>query len=488
MISEKSITSLNNFDLIIFGANGDLAHRKIFPALYHRLEEGQIKPKSRIAAMLRNTNNKEDFLFSLIKFLKKQIKAIDENLLQSLISKVDVISAVTINNKYQNLELWLNKSPNKVRVYYLATPSSVFGQIAKALDETNLITKDSRIVLEKPLGNDGVSSAMINDSILKYFKEKQIYRIDHYLGKETVQNLMVLRFANYIFENLWNSNHIENIQITAAEKLGIEKRGDYYDNYGALLDMVQNHLLQLLCLIAMEPPSVLTASQVRVEKLKVLNALQKFNKDSIISNTSKGQYSRGKKNGKIMPSYLEDVGTYSSNTETFVAIKTYVNNWRWNGVPFYIRTGKRMTDKFSEIVITFKDVPHNIFPEKKTMVPNKLIIRLQPKEKIEFIQMVKVPGPGGYRYKPLSMKMDYLESFTGKFPEAYERLLMDVVRGNQTLFMSNKELKASWDWIASITDNWKSSNIKNELYNAGTDGPGDSILDLNHDWHKTNNK
>ena len=488
MISEKSIASLKNFDLIIFGANGDLAYRKIFPALYHRLEEGQVKPKSRIAAMLRNTKNNQEYLSTLTKSLRKQIKGIDEKILATLIGKVDVISALTINGKYADLESWLKKSPNNVRVYYLATPSSVFGQIAKDLQDTSLITDESRIVLEKPLGKDGASSALINNSILKYFDEKQIYRIDHYLGKETVQNLMVLRFANYIFENLWNANHIENVQITAAEKLGIEKRGEYYDNYGALLDMVQNHLLQLLCLIAMEPPSVLTASQVRVEKLKVLNALEKFNEDSIITHTSKGQYSRGEKNGKIMPSYLEDVGTYSSETETYVAIKTYINNWRWKGVPFYIRTGKRMTEKFSEIVITFKDVPHNIFPEKKLMVPNKLIIRLQPKEKIEFIQMVKVPGPGGYRYKPLSMKMDYLESFTGKFPEAYERLLMDVVRGNQTLFMSNKELKASWEWIASITENWKSSSIKNNLYNAGTDGPGDSILESNHNWHKTSNK
>ena len=255
MISEKSIASLKNFDLIIFGANGDLAYRKIFPALYHRLEEGQVKPKSRIAAMLRNTKNNQEYLSTLTKSLRKQIKGIDEKILATLIGKVDVISALTINGKYADLESWLKKSPNKVRVYYLATPSSVFGQIAKDLQDTSLITEESRIVLEKPLGKDGASSALINNSILKYFDEKQIYRIDHYLGKETVQNLMVLRFANYIFENLWNANHIENVQITAAEKLGIEKRGEYYDNYGALLDMVQNHLLQLLCLIAMEPPS-----------------------------------------------------------------------------------------------------------------------------------------------------------------------------------------------------------------------------------------
>ena len=219
--------------------------------------------------------------------------------------------------------------------------------------------------------------------------------------------------------------------------------------------MVQNHLLQLLCLIAMEPPSVLTASQVRTEKLKILQSLRKFDKKSIQTDTVRGQYARGKKKGKMLGSYLEEVGTYESDTETFVALKTYIDNWRWKGVPFYLRTGKRMSDKFSEIVITFKEVPHNIFPEQKPLISNKLIIRLQPKEKIEFVHMIKVPGPGGYRYKPLSMKMDYMGSFVGRLPEAYERLMMDVVRGNQTLFMSNDEVKASWEWITSISKNWE---------------------------------
>ncbi len=487
MISENSISTIESFDLVIFGANGDLALRKIFPALYFRYEEGQVKSNSRIAAMLRSPEDKDVFLKSLSSAVKK-IDGVDVEKWNQLLSCVDVVDAKKTAGKYNSLEDWFNQSKNKVRVYYLATPSSAFGDIAKSLHQSDLITDQSRIVLEKPVGKDGKSSSEINQKILEYFSENQVYRIDHYLGKETVQNLMVLRFANYVFESTWNSNHVKSVQITAAEKLGVGSRGGYYDQYGALLDMIQNHLLQLLCLIAMEPPSVLTASQVRTEKLKILQALRKFDKKSIQTDTVRGQYSRGKKAGKMLASYLEDVGTYESDTETFVALKTYIDNWRWKGVPFYLRTGKRMSDKFSEIVITFKEVPHNIFPEQKPLVSNKLIIRLQPKEKIEFVHMIKVPGPGGYRYKPLSMKMDYMGSFVGRLPEAYERLMMDVVRGNQTLFMSNDEVKASWEWIASISKNWEALQIENELYMAGSDGPGDKVLDDGEEWHKTSKK
>ncbi len=485
MINEKSISTLKDFDLVVFGATGDLAYRKIFPALYYRLKEGQVKSKSKFVAIVRDKSAIDSFKNNLKKSLSLSINKVDSQVLDNLINRVIPIEANVEEGKYQSLINWFSKSSNKVRVYYLATPSSVFGFIASTLQKSNLINNESRIVLEKPLGKDAVSSNAINTEILKYFKEEQIYRIDHYLGKETVQNIMVLRFANNLFEHSWNANHIKNIQITAAEKIGVENRGDYYDNYGALLDMVQNHLLQLLCLIAMEPPTVLNAEEVRNEKLKVLRSLRKYSKENINVETVKGQYTRGNINGKQLPSYLEDLGKYDSETETFVATKSYVDNWRWKGVPFYLRTGKCLTGKFSEIVITFKDVPHNIFPDHKPLTPNKLIIRLQPKEKIEFLQMIKVPGPGGYRYKPVSMKMDYQESFVGRFPDAYERLLMDVVRGNQTLFMSNNELIASWDWIASITKNWKLSKQKNILYNAGSDGPGNSILNKGDYWHNT---
>jgi glucose-6-phosphate 1-dehydrogenase len=264
--------------------------------------------------------------------------------------------------------------------------------------------------------------------------------------------------------------------------LGVEKRASYYDNSGALLDMVQNHLLQLLCLVAMEPPHTLEADEVRNEKLKVLRAMRLFNKKSVLTDTVKGQYTRGIVKGVEVQSYLEDIEKFNSKTETFVAIKAYVDNWRWKEVPFYLRTGKRMLKRYSEIVINFKEVRHNIFPSKEKLNNNKLIIRLQPEERIELVQMTKIPGPGGYRYKPIALKLDYLDSFKERFPEAYERLIIDVIRGNQTLFMRQDELEAAWTWIESITSNWKAAGMNNILYEAGTWGPGDDIMDEGSTW------
>jgi glucose-6-phosphate 1-dehydrogenase len=344
------------------------------------------------------------------------------------------------------------------------------------------VSETSKVVIEKPLGYSLESSIAINDEITQAFDEHQIYRIDHYLGKETVQNLMVLRFANNLFERAWNAENIDSIQITVAESLGVEKRASYYDNSGALLDMVQNHLLQLLCLVAMEPPVSLEADEVRNEKLKVLRALRPLNKKTVQTDTVKGQYTRGKINGNQVSSYLEDIEKYESKTETFVAMRAYVDNWRWKNVPFYLRTGKRMIKRYSEIVINFKEVRHNIFPSKEKLNNNKLIIRLQPEERIELIQMTKIPGPGGYRYKPIALKLDYIDSFKERFPDAYERLIIDVIRGNQTLFMRQDELQAAWTYIESITNSWKSSNMSNVLYEAGTWGPGDLILDENESW------
>jgi glucose-6-phosphate 1-dehydrogenase len=383
---------------------------------------------------------------------------------------------------YLELAAYLNKFPSYQNIFYFSTPSSAFGPIAETLKSTGLIKKNSKVVLEKPLGYSLESSNEINIQITKAFSEKQIYRIDHYLGKETVQNLMVLRFANNLFERAWDSEHIDNIQITVSESLGVEKRAAYYDNSGALLDMIQNHLLQLLCLVAMEPPHLLEADEVRNEKLKVLRALRPISKKNIASHTVKGQYTRGSVKGEQVNSYLEDIEEYQSKTETFVAIKAYVDNWRWKNVPFYIRTGKRMVKRYSEIVINFKEVRHNIFPSKEKLNNNKLIIRLQPEERIELVQMTKVPGPGGYRYKPIALKLDYIDSFKERFPEAYERLIIDVIRGNQTLFMRQDELQAAWSWIESITSSWKSTGQNNVLYEAGTWGPGDDILEENDSW------
>ena len=475
---------LNDFNLIIFGANGDLSYRKIFPALYHRLRENQINANSRIIAILRNEKNISNFKKSVESSLKEFISEYSTKVGEQIQEMIHVIHFDLNDAKtYGNLSNAISKKL-EIKIFYLATPANVFGSISRKLNELNLIDKQTRIVLEKPIGHNKATSDQINKEVLENFNESQIYRIDHYLGKETVQNLMVLRFANYLFENSWNANHIKNIQITAAEKIGVEKRGDFYNKYGALLDMVQNHLLQLLCLIAMEPPTSLSPEEVRTEKHKVLKSLKLFNEHNIKDAFVKGQYSRGSHNGTKISSYLEDINKFDSKTETFVAIRTYVNNWRWKGVPFYIRTGKRMSDKFTEIIITFKNVPHNVFLSKKPIVPNKLIIRLQPKEKIEFIQMIKVPGPGGYRYKPVKMELDYQESVNERFPEAYERLLMDVVRGNQTLFMSFNELCAAWEWIESIIESYKKSSGEISFYSAGTDGPGDKVMIDNDEWDK----
>jgi glucose-6-phosphate 1-dehydrogenase len=475
--------SLEDFDLIVFGGDGDLSFRKIYPALYHRLDEGQISERSRILAISRKERNQEEFLSQLETQLKGFVSKVDQKVVDRLLSMITIGMIDTSANKQgAKVDEWFKLAKFDARVFYLATPAAAFGPIASYLSSKEYISTHSRVVLEKPLGTDLKSSESVNDQVAQYFNEDQIYRIDHYLGKETVQNLMVLRFANNIFESSWNAQEIDNIQITVAENIGVGTRGAFYDQYGALRDMVQNHLLQLLCLIAMEPPAVLDADEVRDEKLKVLRALRPYDAKSIKTDTIRGQYTRGKTKDGSLPSYLEDIGKYDSDTETFVSVKTYIDNWRWGGVPIYLRSGKRMTQRYSEIVINFKHVPHNIFPEKKHIDNNRLTIRLQPEERIELKQMVKIPGPGGYRYKPFALELDFADHFEDRFPEAYERLLMDVVRGNQTLFMRRDEVKASWKWVESILKHWESENVPNVLYEAGSWGPGDSVMSGSDFW------
>jgi len=481
----KHTEKFNNFNLIVFGGTGDLALRKIFPALYHRYVDNQLLCEYNIVAVTRKKGIENDFNKQLVSFIKTSVDGnkINENELKTFISKVSIVVAESNSLEgYGNLNTFLAPFNDYQNIYYFSTPSSAFGPISQALKDSGLVNKSSKVVLEKPLGHSLESSISINNEITRTFDENQIYRIDHYLGKETVQNLMVLRFANNLFERAWNAENIESVQITVSESLGVEKRAGYYDQSGALLDMVQNHLLQLLCLVAMEPPFELEALEVRNEKLKILRSLRLFNKKSIHTDSVKGQYTRGNIEGGKVSSYLEDIEKYESKTETFVALKAYVDNWRWKNVPFYLRTGKRMKKRYSEIVINFKEVRHNIFPSKEKINNNKLIIRLQPEERIELVQMTKIPGPGGYRYKPIALKLDYVDSFEERFPEAYERLIVDVIRGNQTLFMSQDELVAAWTWIESITNNWKNMNVKNILYEAGSWGPGDSVLEEKESW------
>ena len=482
---KNPIEKFEPFNIIVFGGGGDLAMRKIYPALFHRYLDGQFGDAFNIIAVTRK--DKEDFPFQdeLKKFIKESMKdAININLeIENFARKIKlmVIQNPTVEN-YKELADFLNSFKGYQNIYYYSTPSSAFGSISKTLKESNLVNESSKVVLEKPLGNSLETSNKINAEVTLAFNENQIYRIDHYLGKETVQNLMVLRFANNLFEKAWNGENIDNVQITVAEHLGVENRAGYYDNSGALLDMIQNHLLQLLCLVAMEPPNVLEANEVRIEKLKVLNSLRPFTKKTVLTDTVKGQYTRGIINGEEVKSYLEGIEKYDSKTETYVAIKTFVDNWRWKNVPFYLRTGKRMKKRYSEIVINFKTVKHNIFQTQEKMPHNKLIINLQPDETIELVQMTKIPGPGGYRYQPIALKLDYSDTFKDRFPEAYERLLIDVIRGNQTLFMSQVELQAAWKWTEAISTSWKEANQQNILYEAGTWGPTDKIMEGDDNW------
>ena len=345
-----------------------------------------------------------------------------------------------------------------------------------------MVTPEARVVLEKPIGHDLAEAQTINSAVGEVFAERQIFRIDHYLGKETVQNLMVLRFANSLFELMWNSATLDHVQITVAEKIGVGARGGYYDQSGAMRDMVQNHLLQLLCLVAMEPPSSYDADQVRDEKIKVLRALRVLEGRAVVDATVTGQYRAGAVDGVAVPGYLDDIDQRTSDTETYVAIKAEIANWRWAGVPFYLRTGKRMADRWSEIVIQFKPVPHVMFdPKVGDMVSNRLVIRLQPDEGVRMHLMTKEPGPGGLRLRPVPLNLSYAETFKVRYPDAYERLLMDVVRGNTTLFMRRDEVEAAWRWTEPVLAGWREYGVVPRPYAAGTMGPTQAAVLLGRD-------
>ena len=343
--------------------------------------------------------------------------------------------------------------------------------------------------MEKPIGRDHASARALNDAIGKVFSEQQIFRIDHYLGKETVQNLMALRFANGLYEPLWNSAHIDHVQITVAETVGLEGRAGYYDKAGALRDMVQNHMLQLLCLVAMEAPSSMDADAVRDEKLKVLRSLRRINGNEAPKITVRGQYRAGASASGPVNGYIEELENRQSRTETFVAIKAEIANWRWAGVPFYLRTGKRLATRASEIVIEFKQIPHNIFGEGAgNIIANQLVIRLQPDEGVKQWIMIKDPGPGGMRLKHVPLDMSFAGTFDARNPDAYERLIMDVVRGNQTLFMRRDEVEAAWKWIDTIQAAWQDNSQEVQGYTAGTWGPSASIALIERDgrtWHES---
>jgi glucose-6-phosphate 1-dehydrogenase len=365
----------------------------------------------------------------------------------------------------------------------------LFVPICDRLREHGLTSGNVRVVVEKPIGRDLDTAAAINDAVGRAFDERQTFRIDHYLGKETVQNLTALRFGNALFEPLWRAEHIDHVQITAAETIGVDNRAAFYDRAGALRDMVQNHLLQLLCMFAMEPPSALDADAIRDEKLKVLRALRPIDERNVAQVTVRGQYRAGTIGVKAVPGYAQEIGRTDSRTETFVALKAEVRNWRWSGVPFYLRTGKRLAERVSEIVVTFRDVPHSIFADSAgPIVPNKLVLRLQPDEGVKLFLMIKSPGPGGLRLREAPLDMSFADAFGGRHADAYERLLLDVVRGNPTLFMRRDEVEAAWRWADPILSAWTTLDEAPKPYSAGSWGPNAAIALIERDgrtWHET---
>ena len=463
-------------DYVIIGGTGDLALRKIFPALFYRFLDKQIDAQFRMFAVARKITTKDDFIQKLRPFCEEAINSQEDGNTQfdafiALLHLVPLDIASGEGAHQLKAHLDRNASDDRPVIFYMAISPALFGQACQLFKKSGMVTPSSRLVVEKPLGHDGDSARMINDELLAVFEEANIYRIDHYLGKETVQNLMALRFANTIFESQWNNTFIDHIQITVAESVGLEGRASYYDQYGALRDMVQNHLMQLVCLVAMEPPAAFVADQVRDEKLRVLRALRKVDADSLSSHLVIGQYGEGTVEGVAADAYQTELGG-PSKIDTFAALKLYIENWRWAGVPFYIRTGKRMATRASEIIVTFKKRSHDIFANGGGALgahENKLIIRLQPQEGLRLQLISKQPGPGGMRLFPSELNLSFDDTFQTRLPDAYERLLMDVARGNQTLFMRHDEVMAAWDFMDPIIA--AAAKIAPEAYASGSYGP-----------------
>ena len=476
----KNIDSQKASEIVIFGALGDLSRRKLLPALYQLDKAGLLHKESRIVGAARQESDLKEFVEFVVQNLNEFVgEGVDETVLERFVARL-VYQQLDFKDidSYENLAATL-EGGHSTRVYYFSTPPAIYGDIGNGLKQANLICDFDRVVMEKPIGHCLESSKVINDQVSKHFKENQIYRIDHYLGKETVLNLLVLRFANTLFTRNWDRDSIDHVQITVAESVGIEGRFGFYDDAGQMRDMVQNHLLQILSLLAMEPPADLGADSIRDEKLKVIKALVPITPQNVKDKTVRGQYADGFLSGTPVPGYLNEEGAIkNSTTETFVAIKAEIDNWRWAGVPFYLRTGKRMPAKHSEIVVHFKEQPHNIFKDSYADLPeNKLTIRLQPDEGVELQMMNKIPGIASkMNIHENKLDLSFSETYDNeRVVDAYERLMLEIINGNQSLFVRRDEVEAAWEWADGIIDAWASTNEAPKPYAAGSWGPVSSI-------------
>jgi glucose-6-phosphate 1-dehydrogenase len=471
----------DNQILIIFGASGDLTQRKLIPALFNLQLKNLLPEKFSIIGVGRSSFSDSEYRNKMSEVLKNSTKSKQKEI-ESFISLLNYISINTQDSsEYKILSGKINNVAKRLIcpencLFYLATPPLLYPKIAEALHTQHLSelnTGSKKIIIEKPFGYDFDSAISLNSELHKYFNEDQIYRIDHYLGKETVQNIMVTRFVNGFYEPIWNRNFIERIEITASENVGVENRGGYYDGSGALRDMIQNHLLHLLSFIAMEPPTSADAYAIRNEILKVFQSLRIYSADEVDKHVIRGQYTESKIGGKPIPGYRQEPGVHAdSKTETYVAIKTYIDNWRWAGVPFYIRTGKRLPTRVSEVVIYFKPAPYQIFctnPEIDNQI-NQLIIRIQPDEGLLLKFGMKVPG-SGFLVQPVNMDFHYSSLTDVYVPSDYERLLLDCMNGDQTLYSRADAVEATWRFLEPIQFAWSQQQSKIFGYPAGTWGP-----------------
>lgn len=481
---------MSGVDLIIFGATGDLSARKLFPALFQLDAAGLLPDDLRIVAVARQEQTDGGFHDELRErmFQTKRLE-ISDTAWQQFIRRLTYLSAdFSRPDAFKGLQESLSES--RTSLFYLATPPSLFATICEQLNAGSCLSGPSRIVLEKPIGESLNTSREVNETLARFFDEADIYRIDHYLGKETVQNLLVLRFANRFINSQWDQSCIDHVQITVAEKVGIEGRWAYYDGVGQLRDMVQNHLMQLLCLVAMEPPNSLEAESIRDEKVKIVKALRPIDVSSVKDHVVRGQYTQGVIDGESVPGYFDEDGceTQGSDTETFVAIKAHVDNWRWSGVPFYLRTGKRMPDKVTEIIIQYKALPHHIFGEGESAEPNRLIIRLQPNEGIEMTMVSKRHSlRDKLSLQTHTLNFDFREDGEiDRIPDAYERLFLDAINGDPSLFVGREEIEESWRWCDQLIAACEECGVKVNTYQAGSWGPSKSELLIDRDGRSWN--